>query len=101
MVAGSIASSFHGRPRTTLDADIVIDPAPEALDRLVHELSAAGFYVDLATARDALRTRRQFNVIDPGTAFKVDLIIRRDRPFSREEFRCGRIARELRARRAS
>jgi hypothetical protein len=87
MVAGSIASSFHGRPRTTLDADIVIDPAPEALDRLVHEFSAAGFYVDLASARDALRARRQFNVIDTGTAFKLDLIIRKDRPFSREEFR--------------
>jgi hypothetical protein len=87
MVAGSIASSFHGKPRTTLDADIVIDPSPEALDHLVRELSAAGLYVDARTARDALRTRRQFNVIDTATAFKLDLIIRKDRPFSREEFR--------------
>lgn len=86
MVAGSLASSFHGRPRTTHDADIVIDPAPEPLDRLVAELSAAHLYVDLAVAREALRGRRQFNVIDATTAFKLDLIIRKDRAFSREEF---------------
>jgi Mg-chelatase subunit ChlI len=86
MIAGSLASSFHGKPRTTHDADIVIDPAPEALDRLVAELSAAHLYVDLTVAREALRGRRQFNVIDAASAFKLDLIVRKDRPFSREEF---------------
>lgn len=86
MIAGSLASSFHGRPRTTHDADIVIDPTPDGLDRLVAALSAADFYVDLTVAREALRTRRQFNVIDRASAFKLDLILRKDRPFSREEF---------------
>ena len=87
MVTGSLASSIHGRPRTTHDADIVIDPSPKALDRLVTGLQAAGFYVDAGVAREALRARRQFNVIATATAFKVDLILRKDRPFSREEFR--------------
>lgn len=87
MVTGSLASSVHGRPRTTHDADIVIDPTSPALDRLVAELQSAGFYVDLAVAREALRTRRQFNAISIESAFKVDLIVRKDRPFSREEFR--------------
>jgi hypothetical protein len=86
MVAGSLASSFHGRPRTTHDADIVIDPTPEALDRLVAEVSAAQLYVDPSVAREALRARRQFNVIDAASAFKLDLIVRKDRPFSLEEF---------------
>jgi hypothetical protein len=86
MVAGSLASSVHGRPRTTHDADIVIDPTPEALDRLVAGLASADLYVDLAVAREALLARRQFNVIDAATAFKMDLIVRKDRPFSREEF---------------
>ena len=67
MVAGSLASSVHGRPRTTHDADIVIDPAPEALDRLLAGLSSAGLYVDVAVAREAFRSRRQFNVIDMTT----------------------------------
>ena len=28
MISGSIGSSFHGQPRATNDADIVIDPTP-------------------------------------------------------------------------
>jgi hypothetical protein len=86
MIAGSVASSHHGRPRATNDADIVIDPTPQALDGLVAALSADGYYVDAAIARHALRTRRLFNVIEPESAFKIDLIIRKERPFSREEF---------------
>jgi hypothetical protein len=86
MVAGSVASSHHGRPRATNDADVVIDPTPEALDALVSALLGDGYYVDARIAREAVRARRLFNVIDPETAFKVDLIIRKERPFSREEF---------------
>jgi len=86
MVAGSVASSHHGLPRATNDADIVIDPSPEALDTLLAALTADGYYADAHTAREALLARRLFNVIDPETAFKVDLIIRRERSFSREEF---------------
>jgi len=85
MVTGSVASSYHGRPRSTHDADIVIDPAAEQLTRLVRRLAAAGFYVDDAQAQDALRRRRQFNVIETQSACKIDLIVRKERPFSREE----------------
>jgi len=86
MVAGAVASSHHGRPRATNDADVVIDPTPEALDALVAALLADGYYVDARIAREALRARRLFNAIDPESAFKVDLMLRKDRPFSREEF---------------
>lgn len=86
MLTGSIASSHHGVPRATNDADVVIDPTPESLDRLLAVLAAEGYYADASVAREALRRRRQFNVIDPETAFKIDLIVRKDRPFSVEEF---------------
>jgi hypothetical protein len=85
MVTGSVASSFHGRPRLTHDADVVIDPTPEQLDALVKSLLASGHYVDAPRARDALRHRLQFNVVDARSAFKIDLIVRKERPFSREE----------------
>lgn len=85
MVTGSVASSYHGHPRSTHDADIVIDPAAEQLARLVRRLAAAGFYVDGSQAEDALRRRRQFNVIETQYACKIDLIVRKERPFSREE----------------
>jgi len=86
MVAGSVASSVHGLPRATNDADIVIDPSREALEVLLADLASDGYYADARTAREALRARRLFNVIDPETAFKIDLIVRKERPFSREEF---------------
>lgn len=86
MVTGSVASSYHGRPRVTHDADVVIDPTPLQLERLVADLDGDGFYVSPAGARAALEQRRQFNAIDTQHACKIDLIIRKDRPYSQEEF---------------
>jgi hypothetical protein len=86
MITGSVASSFHGEPRATRDLDIVIDPNPAGIDRLVGELEADGLYVDPEAARQALDDRTQFNAIEAATGWKVDFLIRRDRPFSREEF---------------
>jgi hypothetical protein len=85
MVTGSVASTFHGEPRATRDLDIVIDPEPDTLAALVDDLASDGYYVDPDAAFAALRERSQFNAIGPA-ATKVDLIIRKDRPFSREEF---------------
>lgn len=85
MVTGAVASSYHGRPRATHDADIVIDPAPSQIEPLVNELTSTGFYVELATAKDALQRRAQFNAIETQNACKIDFIVRKDRPFSREE----------------
>lgn len=86
MVTGSLASSYHGEPRSTRDVDIVIDPDPQALEMLAEGLAAAGFYIDRDVALKALVSRSQFNAIGPD-ATKVDFIVRRDRPFSIEEFR--------------
>ena len=55
MVTGSVATSFHGRPRSTHDADVVIDPNPAQLDALVTDLASDGFYVDPEGARSAKR----------------------------------------------
>ncbi len=85
MVTGSLASSYHGQPRATLDADIVIDPAPGSLTRLIDGLLAGGYYVDRSAALEAFRDRTQFNAIG-SDAVKVDFIVRKARPFSVEEF---------------
>jgi hypothetical protein len=53
----------------------------------VSQVSKAGYYVDANHAREALRQRRQFNVIDAASGWKADLIVRKERAFSREEFR--------------
>jgi len=86
MVTGSLASSFHGEPRTTRDVDLVIDPTPQALTGFVDGLPAAEFYVDADAARVALQERSQFNLVEVETGWKVDFLVRKDRPFSIEEF---------------
>jgi len=85
MVAGSMASSFHGRPRSTHDTDVVIDPTEEQLEFFI-TLLERGYYVSRDAAMDALRRRTMFNIIQLDGGWKADLIIRRDRPFSRREF---------------
>jgi hypothetical protein len=85
MITGSIASSYHGEPRATLDVDVVIDPTEAQLAALVRELEEGGFYVDAEAAAVALADRTQFNAIAED-ASKVDFMIRRDRAFSRAEF---------------
>jgi hypothetical protein len=86
MLTGSFASSLHGVTRATQDIDLVIAPSEDQLRALVANLPRDAYYVDLEAALDALRRRSQFNVIDLETGWKVDLIVRRDRPFSVEEF---------------
>ncbi|MEP7082220.1 MAG: hypothetical protein ABI841_04495 [Chloroflexota bacterium] len=85
MVVGSLASSFHAEPRTTRDIDLVIDPTADALRRFVEALPASDFYVDMGAAREAFDRRSSFNVVELESGWKVDLMMRRDRPFSREE----------------
>ena len=85
MVVGSFASTAHGEPRTTRDLDLVINPSLDQLNELVGALDPERFYVDPDVARDALRRRSMFNVIEIPTAWKLDLVIRKARPFSIEE----------------
>jgi hypothetical protein len=87
MISGSIAATIHGVQRSTYDVDIVIDPSKESLERFVASLDPNVFYGDMDAARDAFRRRSQFNLIDMATNWKVDLIIRKHRPFSVEELR--------------
>jgi hypothetical protein len=85
MLTGSMASSWYGEPRATQDLDVVIDPSTAGLDQLIDGLLADKWYVDRDVARAALKDRSQFNAIGPD-GFKVDYIVRHDRPFSRAEF---------------
>jgi len=85
MITGSMASSFHGESRATRDLDIVIDPTADSLPRFLAALRPEEFYVSWETASEALAQRTQFNVIEVATGWKIDFVIRKDRPFSREE----------------
>ncbi len=85
MTTGSMSSSIHGRPRATQDVDVVIDPTHDQLDSFI-ALLAQDYYVSRDAAFEALHCRSMFNVIGLDGGWKADFIIRRDRPFSHEEF---------------
>jgi len=86
MLSGSVSSSFHGQPRATRDVDIVIAPTEKQLLDFVNSLRE-DYYVSLEAVRQALAHKSTFNVIDNQSSWKVDFIIRKDRPFSHQEFR--------------
>lgn len=86
MLAGSFASTYHSSPRTTHDIDVVIDPTRPALDRFVRDLDQERYYVSDSAVDEAWRLRGMFNVLLLESGWKVDLILRKDRPFSRSEF---------------
>jgi hypothetical protein len=92
MVTGSLASSLHGEPRSTHGLDIVIDPDRGSIEKLILQFSGEDYYVSREAALVALEDRGQFNVIDFETGWKVDFIIRKNRPFSREEFERRQVA---------
>ncbi len=86
MLTGSFASSYHGVARATQDIDIVISPTADQIRAFIELLPQAEYYADENTALDAQRLQRQFNVIDRKTGWKIDLIVRKSRPFSLQEF---------------
>lgn len=86
MLAGSFASSMHGAPRATRDVDLVIDPTPASLQRLLELVAREDFYLSQEAALEEFGRRGQFNVIDRSSAWKADLIYRKARAFSRMEF---------------
>lgn len=86
MLTGSLASSYHGVPRATQDIDFVVDASLDRFLALSAALRDQGFYVSDDAIREAVTMRGMFNAVDPDTGWKVDFIVRKDRPFSLAEF---------------
>ena len=86
MLTGSVAAAYHGAPRATVDIDLVIAASSAQLRRVVVGLLDAGLYASEAAALETHRSGGMFNVIDATSGWKVDLIHRKDRPFSHAEF---------------
>lgn len=84
-VCGSLSSGFHGQPRATNDADIIIAPTRDQLAMLLKSLEA-GYYVSSEAAFEAMKIRSMFNVIDNEFGWKADLIFRPDNPYQVSKF---------------
>lgn len=93
MLTGSFASTYYGAIRSTLDIDFVVAANASQLEVFVGRLPKSDYYVDLGAALEAHKMESMFNVIDNDTGSKIDLIMRKSRPFSQEEFRRRVLAR--------
>ena len=91
-VVGSIASSFHGATRSTMDVDLVAELSEEKISDFV-ACFGDEFYLSEAAVRDAVKRRSCFNLIHLPSSFKVDIFVSRQRPFDDESMRRARLER--------
>jgi len=82
-VTGSLASSLHGEPRATNDADIVAVLAPVHFERLKVELGDR-FYLDEEDFLHAVKESRSFNLVDEVELAKVDVFCVRPEGYQAE-----------------
>ena len=85
-IGGSIAASFAGEPRASIDIDIVA-----ALDdeRVAHFVSSLGdeFYADEDALRRAVRDKSRANLVHQPTQLKVDIFIAGGTPRDEQQLR--------------
>jgi hypothetical protein len=84
-VVGSVASSAHGIPRTSLDIDLVVDIRPEQIEEFAAALQGE-FYADADQITEAFARKRAANLIHLRTAWKFDLFPHGRDEYSRMEF---------------
>ena len=86
MVTGSFASSMLGMPRTTRDLDVVVELDASTVDAFLRPFDPSDWYLDPVVVRESIEHRTMFNAIHLESGWKVDFMVRKDRPWSREEF---------------
>jgi len=90
MLTGSVALSYYAEPRMTRDVDLVVELAHRDPKSIV-ALFGPDYYVSEADVGRAIASRTMFNVLHLGQVVKLDLIVRKDTAYRRQEF--GRRAR--------
>lgn len=84
LIGGSMASALYGVARSTLDADIVADIRQEQVEAMIIALGDV-FFADDDMIRDAIWHHSSFNLIHLQSMFKVDIFIRKERPFDQAQ----------------
>ena len=84
LVGGSLASSLHGIPRATQDADLLANLRIEHVQPFAAAVSPS-FYVDAERVRHAVQRRSSFNLVHLKTAIKVDIFVLKPDPMSLQE----------------
>lgn len=82
-IGGSVASSFHGAARSTMDVDLVADLSLENVGPFIGRLGKEEYYVSQTAIEDAINRSSCFNLIHLASSFKVDIFILKSRNFDK------------------
>jgi hypothetical protein len=82
-ISGSIASSIHGVPRSSIDADLLAALDAPRVGRLARILKDR-YYLSEARMEDAVRRGASFNLIHLDTMLKVDVFVARSDRYENE-----------------
>lgn len=85
-ITGSTATIYYGEPRFTNDVDIVVDLPANKVMEFCGTFPPGRFYVSPDAARDAINRKSQFNIIEPATGLKADIIVPAQDDFNRSRF---------------
>jgi len=72
MLVGSYSSNYYGRPRSTKDADFVLQITNEQLARVASELGDE-FHVDRQMSFETITFTSRYIINHPSSAFKIEL----------------------------
>lgn len=86
MIVGSLASNFHGIPRSTRDADIVIEAIPGSLQQLGDALPD-GLILDGQGSFEPVTGTTRYVIDLAASPFVCELFLRSDDPHDQERFR--------------
>ena len=86
LIGGPLASTVHGTPRATLDADLLADIKLEHIKQFYEKLSR-DFYISEEDMRNAFARKASFNLIHLTTPFKIDIFLPKNRLFDEQQFK--------------
>ena len=86
MLVGSYSSNYYGRPRSTHDADFVIEVSDDQITKLRAGLSP-DLLMDTQMSFETVTMHMRYVIVHPQSAFKIELFLLSDDEYHRERFR--------------
>jgi hypothetical protein len=73
VIVGGLAAVYYGRPRTTMDLDVIVRFEPNSIERLCAALRKYGFDVLPQEMQDAAKEKTHVSVFDRKSPYRLDL----------------------------
>jgi hypothetical protein len=86
MLVGSFPTNFYGTPRSTQDADLVVELATDSMDQISPQLGPS-FRLDPQMSFETVTMTRRYVAEVASIPFKVEFFLLGDDPHDQERFR--------------